>query len=467
MSLDTHISPEVEELHSPGSGDCDARRRESHNRKGRSVQATSPVVDNGRRDASTAGGLAIAEDAAPRIILPSGENWQPDSSGAFCSAVELGQEQRHSLAGFGRGTPSWCGEVQCGDSANMFGRVGNDLFLRYLLPGGVSYGGVPDSPGCHYHAPVSPQDNLAALSRLKALLGEHGPVLDAVLASLAEFVLQGTTLKGESLSGEASVEVVPSPARERLRVSTGAPHQSAHAEVLESLLESADKELAIAHARISELESQVLDLAGENDDLVGWNSRLASAYDQLSVVAAGGHVHGVSGEEDLPVRVSSLREALDEAKKLPFVVVHPEAPVDIEQLDSTLTASAWANMLWRGLRALNAYAAGDHRVAGGFYEWCRDSGSPWSWTATDKKLAMRESQGVMANSRLRNLRRLPVDEAVDESGFIEMQSHLKIAQGGSTLIPRVYFYDDTAGVTGKVHVGFVGPHARMPNMSTS
>lgn len=44
-----------------------------------------------------------------------------------------------------------------------------------------------------------------------------------------------------------------------------------------------------------------------------------------------------------------------------------------------------------------------------------------------------------------------------------MLSHLKIAEGGGDLAPRIYFYDDTGGPTGKVHVGFVGPHYLMPN----
>jgi hypothetical protein len=44
-----------------------------------------------------------------------------------------------------------------------------------------------------------------------------------------------------------------------------------------------------------------------------------------------------------------------------------------------------------------------------------------------------------------------------------MYSHLKIAEGGKDLAPRVYFHDDTDGSTGKVHIGFIGPHYLMPN----
>ena len=34
---------------------------------------------------------------------------------------------------------------------------------------------------------------------------------------------------------------------------------------------------------------------------------------------------------------------------------------------------------------------------------------------------------------------------------------------GSDLALRIYFYDDTHGNTGKIHVGFIGPHYLMPN----
>ncbi|MGD0409808.1 MAG: hypothetical protein ABSB34_12580 [Candidatus Limnocylindrales bacterium] len=38
-----------------------------------------------------------------------------------------------------------------------------------------------------------------------------------------------------------------------------------------------------------------------------------------------------------------------------------------------------------------------------------------------------------------------------------------MAEGGGAQIPRIYFLDDTKGVTGKVHMGFFGPHRFVPN----
>ena len=41
---------------------------------------------------------------------------------------------------------------------------------------------------------------------------------------------------------------------------------------------------------------------------------------------------------------------------------------------------------------------------------------------------------------------------VDASGAVTMLSHLKIAEGGGDLAPRIYFYDDTGGSTGKQYL---------------
>ena len=119
---------------------------------------------------------------------------------------------------------------------------------------------------------------------------------------------------------------------------------------------------------------------------------------------------------------------------------------------------------WRGLRALAAYA--QDRVngwnKGGFWEWCAEGG-PLSWPATSKKLSMTESETVQNNPKLRETRIFKVAAELDPSGQILMLAHLKIAEVGGNLAPRIYFHDDTGGATSQVHVGFVGPHYLVPN----
>ena len=80
---------------------------------------------------------------------------------------------------------------------------------------------------------------------------------------------------------------------------------------------------------------------------------------------------------------------------------------------------------------------------------------------------MVESESVRQDDKLRKARELPVDPEVHRSGRIFMEAHLKVSGGGGPLAPRIYFYDDTGGKTGKVHIGFFGPHDHMPNKSTN
>jgi hypothetical protein len=80
---------------------------------------------------------------------------------------------------------------------------------------------------------------------------------------------------------------------------------------------------------------------------------------------------------------------------------------------------------------------------------------------------MTESQSVQQSSRLRNQRLLPVAREVCSDAKVVMLAHLKIAEGGGPLAPRVYFHDDTRGPTGRVHIGFIGPHKYMENTRTN
>lgn len=160
-----------------------------------------------------------------------------------------------------------------------------------------------------------------------------------------------------------------------------------------------------------------------------------------------------------------FEEAIELARAhLNRVVIHPDAPREIDAIEENLKYQVWARGLWQGLLALEHYgeevAAG--RATAGLWQWCAD-GAEWP---TDK-LAMGESETVSSNPRLRACRVLPIDPAVGAGESTYMGSHLKIQKGGGPQIPRVYFFDDTSGATGKIHIGFIGPHSLMPNTKTN
>lgn len=143
--------------------------------------------------------------------------------------------------------------------------------------------------------------------------------------------------------------------------------------------------------------------------------------------------------------------------------VPDEAAQELDRIDSAPESRPWGNNAWRGLRSLAAYVQARRQgYEGGFWSWC-ERGEARAWPATSKKLAMVESETVRNNSRLMAARRFVVDPRVDPSGWIHMEAHLKISEGGGDLAPRIYFHDDTGGATGKVHIGFIGPHFLVPN----
>jgi hypothetical protein len=162
----------------------------------------------------------------------------------------------------------------------------------------------------------------------------------------------------------------------------------------------------------------------------------------------------------------SCQEAIDLADQhLGSLVVHTEAGQDLEAIDQALECRSWIRSIWQGFVALSEYAVAAVEFNGNCWLWCSDSGHAWAWPATDKKLAMDESQDVKTTDRYRRQRVFPVDKSVHPGGQRLMLAHLKIAQGGGNHIPRVYFYDDTKGATAKMHVGFVGPHYLAENGS--
>lgn len=141
-----------------------------------------------------------------------------------------------------------------------------------------------------------------------------------------------------------------------------------------------------------------------------------------------------------------------------------DAAQSLEVLDQSSNASSWATSSWRAFCSLAAYAEAkqndEENSVPDFWHWCK-SGAPLHWPASQKKLAMKESDSTMNNQRYAELRMFPMIE----SGRVEMQAHIKVVQGGGDSIPRIYFlYDDEIQ---KVRIGFFGPHRLVPNPSES
>lgn len=215
--------------------------------------------------------------------------------------------------------------------------------------------------------------------------------------------------------------------------------------------------------RASDAETELLNSAALIDE---YTNEVAALRENLRVVT--NTVRGVL-EESRPARDEIALDLPSEvqefaAEYLTMVVFPPGAAEHAEELDESVNARTWARLTWQGLCALEEYAleVGAGTATAGFYEWCRAT-SRWPTT----KLTMRESKSVRNNESWRTCRALPVSTDVRDDGMILMEAHLQVVPGGGANIPRLYFHDDTKGVTGKVHVGFYGPHSYMPNTKTN
>jgi hypothetical protein len=225
-----------------------------------------------------------------------------------------------------------------------------------------------------------------------------------------------------------------------------------------------------------ELDGQVSSLSREIDELrderelalleaLDAEERIADLVRRVEALRMSIRVQGESPEvieqEAEAVAVPrSCAEAVERGRALPNLVIPDGAAVDIDRLDQSAHADLWGQRIWSHLQSLDAYAG---EKGNGFETWCRTSGSPFA--ISPKFISMTEGETVrygMAESRT-----FVIDPLIDPSGRILMLAHTKPVQGGGLQIPRIYFHDDSKGATGKVHVGFIGPHDLVPNKATN
>ncbi len=204
------------------------------------------------------------------------------------------------------------------------------------------------------------------------------------------------------------------------------------------------EELELAQLRTEELQETLID---KEDQIVQALVQVGQAGTPMATDAAG---------RKYP-QVTSVSQALSLARaNLLRVEIPREIDSHVADLDQVIGSHrSWARSVFDGLLALEIYA---HQGSGNgdFRDWCRQSNHPRKWFSNAKKLAMHESQEVMRRPQLKVLREMPVSKRVAAGGRIVMEAHLKLSNSG--VAPRLYFYDDTGGTTGKVHVGYIGRH---------
>ncbi|MEU8692394.1 hypothetical protein [Streptomyces sp. NPDC048665] len=236
---------------------------------------------------------------------------------------------------------------------------------------------------------------------------------------------------------------------------------------LTALLDEAERAEAMRVDEINDLYAELSKTERASDELRGENEELYDKFQESQRVIrflreqlqsmgefAASYAQAEAPAVSYPTTFAELLDRLDE---LPFLSFTGNAKTT-RALDSQ-SVDNWLNVAWDGLMALNhfAEASADGTASGDFLSWCKSEASS-TFPFPAAKVAMRESDTVAKNGKLRGERMLPVPKEVDENGQVFMQAHLKIG-GGNTIAPRLHFYEDGPR-SGKLYVGYLGPHLR-------
>ncbi|MET9954464.1 hypothetical protein ABZ135_23375 [Streptomyces sp. NPDC006339] len=161
-----------------------------------------------------------------------------------------------------------------------------------------------------------------------------------------------------------------------------------------------------------------------------------------------------------PATFEELTQRLDELEHVLFTA----DTAIVVSLDDHELARTWAAKAWQGLRSLDSYAQAQKEglVNGGYFEFCKTVPVPGARIFPVKQIAMGETEAT--RTAWGGERIFPAPTELEPSGRMPMFAHLKLGSKG-TISPRIYFYDDSRGVTGKVVIGYLGPH--LTNRKTS
>ena len=206
--------------------------------------------------------------------------------------------------------------------------------------------------------------------------------------------------------------------------------------------------------RVRRLRAGYLKLRAENREQRSTIRDLAERAAAAERRAVDALIHA-SADPKLPGKVRSVQEAVAvAAERLPAVSIPAEVAVAAESLDESGRRRARGRAVLNALTALHLYAI-DGLRGGDFKQWCLRGGN-CGVVLSGNAVTMNESAGVQRDKRMLQARWFPVDSLLGPTGRRKMVAHVRLDNGPTA--PRLYFWDDTRGATGKVHVGYIGPH---------
>ncbi|MXP22976.1 hypothetical protein GIY30_16690 [Gordonia sp. HNM0687] len=210
------------------------------------------------------------------------------------------------------------------------------------------------------------------------------------------------------------------------------------------------------------VDDGLIDLAEALSDLDTANRELRHLRGELARVGRD-QADWQPPENSLDMPPGSFQELLERLDELVFVEFTGQEKYALE-LDEKNPLDSWARKTWNALRALNDYCR--VRTSSEFTGSVDDYiiQTPPGCVSIPPNSHARDETGATENHKqYGKARTFPVPVAVDAGGTLFMGAHVKIAKFGS-ISPRMHYYNDATG-TGKIYVGYIGPH--LPNFRTN
>lgn len=217
---------------------------------------------------------------------------------------------------------------------------------------------------------------------------------------------------------------------------------------LQQLLDASKEELLLE--QVEHLETR--DEAERHADRSTWLAK------QLASLGHHDVAYSVTPDDAVVNRPGSFDELLARASELTPAGVVITADEDTTRgLDAVDSSGQACRTAWDALLALADYvrARSAGETSGNVHQYLLNTPNGYRGMPP-KKHSWTETSTTM--NQYGDDRELPVPTAVDASGSTTMRAHFKLARIGMTS-PRLYYLDDYAN-SGKVYVGYIGPHLK-------
>lgn len=329
--------------------------------------------------------------------------------------------------------------------------------------------------------PKSPPAEPPAVAEADGAIATHEPPIELAVASPEE-VAEDTTAALDSADSSAatisatdeSYLAAAAVMHEILGISDPSPRDWATLAALALAGQQAERKQADVAHRIEQLRAEIGEIGHERRNLgrrledeqlehAATYATLTDTENELRRLrllllqteqASAVYVAPAGAVESEPP--GSFVDLLASVSDLPGIEFTGDESVTV-RLDVHDPLGLWANKTWTILQALSDYAQAslDGRCDRDVHGYLLNLPAGCRGYSANKH-ATNESEDVQNNTHFSGARIFSVPNGVEPAGRVAMMAHFKIAQSG-LISPRLHYYDDVRR-SGKVYVGYIGPH---------